>query len=207
MTSELISQISSYKKLSGNNPAILLLTGAQKKRVFYEVKTHPWLDAVEEKSEFCGIPILIKNEILDFRNYGANETVAQEIAEAMRLAIDALETEAAYTEKTRFALDALSSALNNENSDLLVSNTDKNYKKILLSRLAEDIEKAENKHPSYFSAHEGYSVILKELEELREYVRKDTGESPEAIQKVLHIAVAATRYAIGASGGWRNDVK
>ena len=56
--------------------------------------------------------------------------------------------------------------------------------------------KALGKHAAMNSPHEGWSVILEELEELREHVRGDTGRSADARKEALQVAAMWLRYAL-----------
>ena len=66
----------------------------------------------------------------------------------------------------------------------------------LAAAIAAEVRRAEAKHPPMNSPHEGWSVIFKELEELREHVRADTGRSLEARKVALQIAAMGLRYAL-----------
>lgn len=45
------------------------------------------------------------------------------------------------------------------------------------------------------SPHEGYAIVLEELDELWEHVRADTGRSMMARTEAIQVAVTALRYA------------
>lgn len=52
------------------------------------------------------------------------------------------------------------------------------------------------KHDPMNSPHEGYAVILEELDELWEHVKKDAGRTPDAMTEALHVAVTGIRYVL-----------
>lgn len=58
-----------------------------------------------------------------------------------------------------------------------------------------ELARAEAKHPSFASAHEGHSVIREELEELWDHVKADTGYTEEAYREAIQIAAMGLRYA------------
>jgi hypothetical protein len=65
-----------------------------------------------------------------------------------------------------------------------------------LHDLRNELWKAMIKHPPMHSAHEGWSVIFEELEELREHVRADTGQTPDARKEAMQVAAMSLRYAL-----------
>ena len=65
----------------------------------------------------------------------------------------------------------------------------------LVSNLREELAHAIAKHGPMASPHEGYSVILEEVDELWEHVKHDTGLSQAAIKEAMHIAAMGLRYA------------
>lgn len=66
----------------------------------------------------------------------------------------------------------------------------------VLGMVREQLVKAMAKHRRMHSAHEGYAVILEELEELWEHVKADTGTGPEARKEALQIAAMGIRYVL-----------
>lgn len=61
--------------------------------------------------------------------------------------------------------------------------------------LADELHRAQAKHPPIHSAHEGISVIREELDvELWAHVCNDTGRSAEARREALQVAAMALRY-------------
>lgn len=66
----------------------------------------------------------------------------------------------------------------------------------LIDDLREELIRASRKHRPMASPHEGYAVILEELDELWEHVRADTGHSEDARKEALQIAAMGLRYAL-----------
>jgi hypothetical protein len=59
-----------------------------------------------------------------------------------------------------------------------------------------ELEKAIKKFPQPLkSPHEGYAVILEELDELWEHVKRDTARGRPALDEAVQIAAMAFRYA------------
>lgn len=60
-----------------------------------------------------------------------------------------------------------------------------------------EVARAEQQHPAYASAHEGYAVILEELDELKEHVWARAGARNKRAMRVeaLQVAAAAVRFA------------
>lgn len=67
---------------------------------------------------------------------------------------------------------------------------------LLAEQIAQETIRAEGLHREYASPHEGYAVIMEELDELWEHVRADTGRSHEARKEAIQIAATALRYAL-----------
>lgn len=65
----------------------------------------------------------------------------------------------------------------------------------IFSQLADRLDKAYAKHPSYDSAYHGISVIREEFEELWEEVRKDNYGEPMT-QEALDVAATAIRFIL-----------
>lgn len=65
---------------------------------------------------------------------------------------------------------------------------------IILDELKAEIFKAMKKHRPMASPHEGYSVILEELDELWDHVKGDTGRSLDARNEALQTAAMGIRY-------------
>lgn len=56
------------------------------------------------------------------------------------------------------------------------------------------IENAEKKHQEYHSPHEGYGIILEELAELFDEVRKRKHDWKKQYKEASHVACTAIRY-------------
>ncbi len=72
--------------------------------------------------------------------------------------------------------------------------------------VAAEVNRAREKHPKPFSSsHEGYAVLLEEVDELWEEVRKQTGvRSKEALRKeAIQVAAMAVRFIEDVCGGDR----
>lgn len=57
-----------------------------------------------------------------------------------------------------------------------------------------ELEKVKKKHKPFNSPHEGWAIMLEEVDELWEHVRANTGRGVEAKKEAIQIAVAAIRY-------------
>jgi hypothetical protein len=66
-----------------------------------------------------------------------------------------------------------------------------------------EVRRAMEKFPPMHSAHEGYAVILEELDELKEWVWQGRGSDPMggAESEAIQIAAMAIRYLVDV-GGW-----
>lgn len=67
--------------------------------------------------------------------------------------------------------------------------------------LADELDKAMTQHGPMNGPHEGYAVILEELDELWTHVRANTGRSFEAREEALQIAAMALRYIVDVVTG------
>lgn len=67
-----------------------------------------------------------------------------------------------------------------------------------LSDVSAEVARATSKYPPFNSAHEGYAVLLEEVDELwTEVKRKQIERDPHAlITESLHVAAMATRFAV-----------
>jgi NTP pyrophosphatase (non-canonical NTP hydrolase) len=70
----------------------------------------------------------------------------------------------------------------------------------VLALVRAELERAESKHAPMHSPHEGYSVLLEEVEELREHVRANTGRSLEAAEEAIQVAAMGARYVLNLCG-------
>ena len=61
-----------------------------------------------------------------------------------------------------------------------------------------ELNRAVNKHPqSFHNPHEGYAVILEELDELWDEIKKQKGgRDPAAAKEAAHVAAMAIRYLL-----------
>lgn len=64
----------------------------------------------------------------------------------------------------------------------------------LLIELEGEIVNAEHTFAPFHSPHEGYAVILEELDELWQHVKANTGRSSEARTEALQVAAMACRF-------------
>ncbi|MEP1612677.1 MAG: hypothetical protein ABJL72_12245 [Roseobacter sp.] len=64
------------------------------------------------------------------------------------------------------------------------------------SDVLREVLRADEKHPPYNGPHEGWAVILEELDELWEHVRADTGRSDKARKEAIQVAATAMRYVL-----------
>lgn len=65
-----------------------------------------------------------------------------------------------------------------------------------LALAAQALTKAQAQHGPMASPHEGWAVILEELDELWEHVRADTGRGPGAQHEAAQVAAMALRYLV-----------
>jgi hypothetical protein len=72
------------------------------------------------------------------------------------------------------------------------------YYRMLLSEVDDEIEKAINNFPAFHSLHEGYAVLLEEVDELWQYVKCKQGTRPSnSVRKeCIQIAAMACRIII-----------
>lgn len=62
---------------------------------------------------------------------------------------------------------------------------------------AEELHRANKKHGTLFaSPHEGYSVILEELDELWEHIKDNTSRTNEARAEAIQVAAMALKFAL-----------
>lgn len=66
----------------------------------------------------------------------------------------------------------------------------------ILSSIREEVLAAARKHKPMNSAHEGYSVLLEEVDELWDHVKADTGYTPEAMDEARQVAAMGVRYVL-----------
>jgi len=76
--------------------------------------------------------------------------------------------------------------------------------KLQLSNLLDEIDRGEKKHGPFHSLHEGYAVILEELDELWDEVKKQKWSRPTMTHEAIQVAASALRLAvqIQENEGW-----
>jgi hypothetical protein len=67
---------------------------------------------------------------------------------------------------------------------------------MVLRDLELELGKAQAKHRQMLSPHEGYAIILEELDELWDHVKADTAYGPEARKEALQVAAMALRFIL-----------
>lgn len=72
----------------------------------------------------------------------------------------------------------------------------------LLREVEDEITTARLKHGSFNSSHEGYAVILEELDELWDHVKANTGYTENARIEAIQIAAMAIKYALMIEERW-----
>jgi len=65
---------------------------------------------------------------------------------------------------------------------------------LVLARVRHEIIRAIKKHGPMTSPHEGYAVLLEEVDELWDHVKRDTAYSPEAMKEAIQVAAMGVRY-------------
>lgn len=69
----------------------------------------------------------------------------------------------------------------------------------VLAQVREEVLAAGLKHKPMNSAHEGYAVLLEEVDELWEHVKEDTGYTEEAFDEARQVAAMGVRYIVDLS--------
>lgn len=70
-----------------------------------------------------------------------------------------------------------------------------------LLRVRAEIERAIRKYPPMHSPHEAYAVILEEVDELWDEVKKkSSGRTPEAMTEAMQVAAMSVRYLMDFDG-------
>ena len=69
----------------------------------------------------------------------------------------------------------------------------------LLTEVEIELEEAQRKFANFASPHEGYAVILEEVDELWDWIKHSGGRYGDARQKAIQIAAMALRYIIDLS--------
>jgi hypothetical protein len=65
-----------------------------------------------------------------------------------------------------------------------------------LDDIREEVDAASAKFPAFASAHEGYAIILEELDELWIEVKGNVGYGPSAYVEAVQVAAMAVRYLL-----------
>lgn len=64
-----------------------------------------------------------------------------------------------------------------------------------LSDVKDEVARARGMYPDFNSAHEGFAIILEEVDELKAEVWKRTHDKEAMLKECLHIAAMAMRFA------------
>ena len=64
----------------------------------------------------------------------------------------------------------------------------------LIKEILTELDSAESKFPSYHSAHEGYAVILEELDELWDEIKKRKQDVKKMKSEAVQVASTAIRF-------------
>ena len=72
----------------------------------------------------------------------------------------------------------------------------------ILIEIELEFDKASKKYPPFHSMHEGYAVILEELDELKEAIWKSKGVrlNPVAAKEAIQVAAMAVRFILDLEG-------
>lgn len=66
----------------------------------------------------------------------------------------------------------------------------------LLQLVQQEYDRATSKFTEFNTPHEGYAVILEELDELWELIKTNRGGSDAAMDEALQIVIMALRYIV-----------
>lgn len=66
----------------------------------------------------------------------------------------------------------------------------------ILEEIGSEVRSATMKHPPFNSAHEGYAVILEELDELWDEVKKRNKNVQAMREEALQVAAMAVRFVM-----------
>lgn len=69
----------------------------------------------------------------------------------------------------------------------------------VLAQVRAEVLAAALKHKPMNSAHEGYAVLLEEVDELWDHVKEDTGYTAEAFDEARQVAAMGVRYIVDLS--------
>lgn len=65
-----------------------------------------------------------------------------------------------------------------------------------LRLVKDELDRALAQHPSFNSCHEGYAVLLEEVDELWDEIKKDQGSTHRGASEAVQVAAMALRYLI-----------
>ncbi|MBK7330566.1 MAG: hypothetical protein IPI85_16265 [Dehalococcoidia bacterium] len=65
-----------------------------------------------------------------------------------------------------------------------------------MAEVQAELQRAESKFPGFNSPHEGYAVILEELDELWDEVKANRGLTPSALAEAIQVAAMGMRYCL-----------
>ncbi len=71
----------------------------------------------------------------------------------------------------------------------------------VIQLISAELHRARSIHHSIRSAHEGYAVILEELDELKEEVWKRARSKKKMRAEAVQVAAMAARFAVDVCGG------
>lgn len=71
--------------------------------------------------------------------------------------------------------------------------------KLIANEVIAELERATEKFGSFKSSHEGYCVLLEEVDELWDEVKANRGRTADARSEAIQIAAMAIRYVLDIS--------
>jgi len=74
-----------------------------------------------------------------------------------------------------------------------------------LAKVEDELRRARSLHIDYHSGHEGYAVILEELDELWEEVRKRHQDKAAMRREAIQVAATALRFVVDVCGEEESD--
>lgn len=77
----------------------------------------------------------------------------------------------------------------------------------IVSDICEELQKSMTKYPLFNSAHEGYAVILEELDELWDEVKKREPDVKNMRAEAVQVAAMAMKFIISMEADWEPDPK
>ncbi len=75
---------------------------------------------------------------------------------------------------------------------------------IVMESVRQEVLKAQAQHASMHSSHEGYAVILEELDELWDEVKANRGVEEAGMKEAVQVAAMACRYILDLTPEWRD---